>query len=161
MAARADDPGEAGWHGGRCVCHMVVWGMATELWAEGQRGRRETQRERDGADSLDGCDADTPGVHEEELLRCPLLRATYQRAVDELMLRREQSKCKRRLSLQDRNVWRWRDWSMMAVIAWWQAETVRRGGGAPPARLKRKKIQATPSVTQRTLADVWGSSAVK
>ena len=112
------------------ACNMV-WGVVTKLWVAEQRKERISSRGSPTTAGLDGCDADTPGVHEENLLACPLARATYRRAVGELMTRKEQARSRRRLSLQDRGITRWRDWSMREVLGWWQSETARAAGGTP------------------------------
>ena len=81
-------------HGGGCVPYAwcgvrsLIYGLRVNegVGADSPSGRRRV-------DSQDGCDADTPSVHEEvELVGClPRLGATYQRVVEELMVRRERS----------------------------------------------------------------------
>ena len=101
------------------ACHMV-WGEYVRWWAEQQRkGRGSEWREEVGRE----VDARTPGVHETELLEHVVLRKTYEKAVEELYLRREQLLKRRRLTQGERRIMRWREWSMTEVIAWWQQLT--------------------------------------
>ena len=142
------------------ACNMV-WGVVTKLWAAEQRKERISSRGSPTPAGLDdGCDADTPGVHEENLLACPLARATYRRAVGELMTRKEQARSRRRLSLQDRGITRWRDWSMREVMGWWQSETARGGGEPKRVKASRKGVGGDAAGQQRTLVDTWRRAEV-
>ena len=57
------------------ACHMV-WTAVTEIWVERQRGEWNNHSVHSSLDALEGCDADTPGVYDADLLGCPLLLRT-------------------------------------------------------------------------------------
>ena len=128
------------------ACHMV-WGEYVGWWAEQQRQcRGNTRREEVGRE----VDSKTPGVHEAELLEHVVLRKTYERAVEELYVRREQLMKRRRLTREERRMMRWREWSMTEVISWWQRLTAqgrdkigrgKRKTGAEEQRARRVKAR--------------------